>query len=339
MVLLFQCREVRLMLCDSSVKVCYNVSKESLMRMPSYFVMLLLVGALVSCTNEPVIPVDLSKRADMAVSRESDVITYAYLPQYSHRTSYQRHHLLVEYLRKEAGVKLEQIFPNTFDEHIQMVGQGKIDISFSNPMVYALLAKRYGAQAFARIIEPDGKAEFRGLIFTRADNAAIRTLQDCRGKRWYAVDPASAGGYLFGLGHFHEHGIRKEEFAEIAFAPGPGGKSEKVVLAVHAGKYDFGTVREGTLAVVADKIDISEIRVIAQTRWYPGWVYAARKGLDPNIVARIRESMLKLDRRNPEHRRILEAANFSGIIPSHDREFESLGALISTVGLPPGPPN
>jgi phosphonate transport system substrate-binding protein len=98
---------------------------------------------------------------------------------------------MIEYLRKETGLKLEQLFPDTFDEHIKMVGQGKIDISFSNPMVYALLAKKYGSQAFARAIEPDGKAQFRGLIFTRSDNAAIRTLQDCRGKRWYAVDPAS----------------------------------------------------------------------------------------------------------------------------------------------------
>jgi phosphonate transport system substrate-binding protein len=303
------------------------------------FIFMIVLVWVISCTNETVIPVDLSKRSDVTASRESDVITYAYLPQYSHRTSYQRHHLLIKYLRAETGLKIEQIFPDTFDEHIRMVGQGKIDITFSNHMVYALLAKSYGSQAFARIIELDGKAEFRGLIFTRSDNAAIRTLQDCRGKRWYAVDPASAGGYLFGLGHFYEHGIRKEDFAEIAFAPGPGGKSEKVVLAVHAGKYDFGTVREGTLAVVADKIDITEIRVIAQTRWYPGWVYSARKGLDPDVIARIREAMLRLDRGNPEHRRILEAATFSGIIPSHDRDFEALNALIATVGLPPGSPD
>jgi phosphonate transport system substrate-binding protein len=218
-----------------------------------------------------------------------------------------------------------------------MVKQGKIDISFSNPMVYALIAQRYGARAFARIVELDGKAEFRGLIFTRADNASIRTLNDCRGKRWYAVDPASAGGYLFGLGHFYEHGIKKDDFAEIAFAPGPGGKSEKVVLAVHAGKYDFGTVREGTLAVVADKIDISEIRVIAHTRWYPGWVYATRAGLESSAVEKIRDAMIRLNRTNPEHRQILEAANISGILPSHDREFAALQTLISAVGLPSGP--
>ncbi|HTZ18198.1 MAG TPA: phosphate/phosphite/phosphonate ABC transporter substrate-binding protein, partial [Dissulfurispiraceae bacterium] len=170
---------------------------------------LFMVGA---CSNEPIISVDLSKRSDIAVTRETGVVTYAYLPQYAHSISYQRHHKLVEYLRRETGLKIEQIFPDTFDEHIKLVGQGKLDISFSNPMVYAIIAKRYGSRAFARIVEPNGKAEYRGLIITRSDNKAIHNLQDCRGKRWYAVDPASAGGYLYGLGHFYEHGIRKEDF-------------------------------------------------------------------------------------------------------------------------------
>lgn len=292
---------------------------------------------LVACKNEPTIPVDLTKRGEIVVSHESGVITYAYLPQYSHRTSYQRHHPLIEYLRKDTGLKIEQIFPDTFDEYIKMVAQGKIDISFSNPMVFAFLAKSYGSRAFARVIEPDGKAEFRGIVFTRSDNTAIQSLQDCRGKRWYAVDPASAGGYLFDLGLFYEHGLKKEDFEEIAFAPGPGGKSEKVVLAVYAGKYDFGTAREGTLDVVADKIDISEIKVIAHTRWYPGWVYSARKGLDMGIQTRISASLLKLDPGNPQHRLILESAHFSKIIPSNDKEFEALNDLISRVGLPQEP--
>jgi phosphonate transport system substrate-binding protein len=41
------------------------------------------------------------------------------------------------------------------------------------------------------------------------------------------VDPTSAGGYLYALGEFYDHGIRREDFAEIAFAPGPGAKQER----------------------------------------------------------------------------------------------------------------
>jgi phosphonate transport system substrate-binding protein len=240
---------------ERKMKSCYRTQN----RRTAVF---LLAGCMVwflffcSCSREEQpVQVDLSKKAEVSVQKDSYIVTYAYLPQYSHRVSYERHNPMIEYLKRETGLPIKQIFPDTFDEHMKMVGQGKLDISFSNPVAYVKMAHRYGTKAFARIIEQDGRAEFRGQIICRRDNMAIQTLEDCKGKRWIAVDPTSAGGFLYPLGHFYDHGIRKEDFAEIAYAPGPGGKQEKVALAVYAGKYDIGSVREGTLEVVSDKID------------------------------------------------------------------------------------
>jgi phosphonate transport system substrate-binding protein len=288
----------------------------------------------IGCSQEETpIKVDLNKKEPISLKEEADVITYAYLPQYSHTISYQRHHLLVSFLRKQTGLNIKQIFPDTFDQHMKMVGQGKIDISYSNPFIYIKLAHRYGARAFARIVEFYQREKFRGQIICRADNTAIKTLDDCRGKSWIAVDSTSAGGFLYPLGHFIDHGISKSDFSEIAFAPGPGGKQEKVVLSVYAGEYDIGTIREGTLNVVADKIDTNEIRVLANTRWYPGWVYAAKADLKPEIIAKIRRALLTLDFKRSEHRKILAAADFIGIIPSSDRDFDSVRELAAKVGI------
>jgi phosphonate transport system substrate-binding protein len=283
--------------------------------------------------EEPAQKVDLTKKEQVAVREERNVIIYAYLPQYSHTVSYQRHHLLVEFLRQETGLNIKQIFPDTFDEHMKMVGQEKIDISYSNPFIYIKIAHRYEARAFARTVEVYGRKNFRGQIICRADNRLIQTLADCRGKRWIAVDPTSAGGYLYPLGYFVTHGLTKDAFSEIAFAPGPGGKQEKVVLAVYAGKYDVGTIREGTLNVVADKIDINEIRVIANTPWYPGWVYAARADLQAAIVEKVRQGLLKLDHHQNQHRQILGAADITGIIPAKDADFDPVRELAAAVGM------
>jgi phosphonate transport system substrate-binding protein len=299
-----------------------------------FSVILICFFISVGCSEEePAMKVDLSKKEQVSLKEDADVITYAYLPQYSHTVSYQRHHLLIEFLRKETGFNIKQIFPDTFDQHMTMVGQGKIDISYSNPFIYIKIAHRYGAQAFARIAEIYNQENFRGQIICRADNQLIKTIADCCGKSWLAVDSTSAGGYLYPLGHFIDHGIQKTDFSEIAFAPGPGGKQEKVVLAVYAGKYDVGTIREGTLNVVADKIDINEIRVIANTRWYPGWVYAAGAGLEPKIVERIRNSLLKLDFNRKAHQQILEAADFIKVIPSDDRDYNPVRELAVKVGI------
>jgi len=282
--------------------------------------------------DEPALRVDMSKRQETVVPSPAAGITYAYLPQYSHTTSYKRHHLLVEYLAKATGLHLRQVFPDTFDDHVKMVAQGQIDISFTNPFVYIKLA-RQGAKSFARTIKASGKADFRSEIICRSDNKALKTPADCRGKRWIAVDPLSAGGFLFALGHFHDLGIERQDFAEIAFAPGPGGKQENVVLAVLAGKYDFGTIREGTLDVLRGRIDMDQIRVLGRTKAYPEWLFAARKGLDEAIVDKIAQAMFALNPADPEHEAILGAAGLAGIVPARDQDFDSVRELVQKLGL------
>ena len=288
------------------------------------------VLVLGGCDSEPAVKVDLSKRREIMVRERAGELTYAYLPQYSHAVSYQRHHLLVEYLAETTGLRLRQIFPDTFDEHLNMLVQGRMDISFSNPFIYVKAADRGAARAFARVMEPSGR-NFRGQIICRADDEGIEALDDVRGKRWIAVDPSSAGGYLFALGHFLEHGIHASDFAQVAFAPGPGGKQEKVVLSVASGEFDVGSIREGTLDVAKDKVDLSRIRVLAFTRWYPGWVYSVRAGLDPDIVRKLRDALAALTPDNPLYRPILENAGFTGVIPSTDQDFDPVRALAALV--------
>jgi phosphonate transport system substrate-binding protein len=237
----------------------------------------------------------------------------------------------MEYLTRTTGLKVQQVFPDTFDEHMNMVGRGLIDITFSNPFIYVKIAERYGARAFARVVEAAGQENFRGQIICRADNPNIRTLADLKGKRFIAVDPTSAGGYLYPWSLILELGLSKKDFAEIAFAPGPGGKQEKVVMAVYSGKYDAGAIREGTLDILAQKIDLKQIRVLAHTPWYPGWVYAARNGLAPAIVEKIKEALLALDINNPLHKPILEKAGFVSIISAQDSDFDPIRRLAAIV--------
>lgn len=298
--------------------------------------LVLLIAAAATLTacgdNETAVRVDMDKREELTTAAPKEAYTYAYLPQYSHAISYERHRQLLDYLRRETGLPLRQIFPDTFDEHIAMVGRGEIDISFSNPFVYIQLAEA-GARAFARIIEPSGKPNFRGQIISRADNPLIKSLADCKGKRWIAVDPGSAGGYLFPLGMFLDEGIRREDFSEVVFAPGPGGKQEKVVLGVYSGAFDVGTIREGTLDVVGQRIDRDKIRILGRTPAFPGWVYSARPGLDHSVVERISQAMFNLSMDNGEHAGILKTAGMRGIIMARDSDYEPIRSLAAKLGL------
>lgn len=305
-------------------------------RLLAFALFMLLCLASASCSDdEPIVHVDMNRRENITASKPVAAITYAYLPQYSHTISFERHRKLLEYLRTATGLPLRQIFPDTFDEHIKMVERGEIDISYTNPFIYIKLA-RLGSRAFARIVEPSGNPDFRGQIIARRDNPTVRTIEDCRNKHWIAVDPGSAGGYLFALGLFMEHGISRGDFSDISFAPGPGGKQEKVVLAVNAGAYDVGTIRKGTLDIVRDKLDLDQIKVLAETQAYPGWVYSARKGLSPEIVAKIARAMFTLNMSAEPDADVLRTAGMRGIIPANDSDYDPVRQLASRLGLEQG---
>lgn len=301
---------------------------------PMILLALLLSFLLTACGEQPTpLKVDMTQREEQTSGERQPVITYAYLPQFSHTVSFERHHRLVQYLSETTGLNIQQVFPENFHEHMLMLAQGKIDISYANPFVYALTAERSGAKVFAKIVEPSGEAAFGGLIIARADNPDIQSLQDCRGKRWIAVDQFSAGGYLFGLGHFIDNGIQPEDFAEIVFAPGPGGKQESVILGVYAGRYDVGTVREGALELLEDKIDLSQVSILARTPRYPGWNFAARAGLAEEVVRDVKEAMFALDFSDPDHRLILESAAMRAIIPAGPEDFDPVRELVRRAGL------
>lgn len=292
-----------------------------------------LVFGLGGCADEePAVQVNMNRVETLAPPRQTEAITYAYLPQYSHSVSFERHRRLLEYLRQKTGLSFRQVYPDTFGDHVKMVERGEIDISFTNPFVYVSMA-RFGAQAFARVVEPDGGADFQGQIIVRSDNPAITRIEDCRGKRLIAVDQDSAGGYLYPLGLFYEHGIMREDFREIAFAAGSGGRQESVVLAVHAGAYDVGTIRKGTLDVVRDKIDTSQIRILAETRSYPGWVYSVRQGFDPRLRERIGRAFFDLDKKRASDGEILAAAGMTAIIPARDSDYDPVRDLAHRLGL------
>ena len=71
----------------------------------------------------------------------------------------------------------------------------------------------------------------------------------------------------------------------------------------------------------------------ANTRWNPGWVYAARGDLGADIVEKIKRALLKLDSKKDEHQRILQAADISDIIPAEDGDFDPVRQLAVLVGM------
>lgn len=156
------------------------------------------------------------------------------------------------------------LIPLSFDQIVPAVQNEEVDFLLVNSGIFAGLEAKYGVSCIATmetLLAGQESTRFGGVIFTRADNTDIKTLQDLRSKRFIAVDRTSFGGWIMTLREFKLNGFEpKRDFADLTFA----GTHDAVVYAVLAGRADAGTVRTDTLERMAleGKISLNDIRVI-----------------------------------------------------------------------------
>ncbi len=192
-----------------------------------------------------------------------------------------------DYLGAKISGKTFEIVPLEFAAVNPAVEQGSVDFFLVNPSMFVTAKVKYGAQAVATMVnsrQGQPLSAFGGVIFTTAENTAINSLADLKGKTFLAVDATSLGGWQMAQKALVDAGVTPEkDLAKLDF----GGKHENVVMAVLNGTVDAGTVRTDTLERMAASgdFDMSEVKVlnpvthdkfpfVCSTPLYPEWPLA-----------------------------------------------------------------
>lgn len=210
-----------------------------------------------------------------------------------------------EYLNANMKDKTVEIVPLAFEEVNPAVESGKVHFFLVNSSMFITTKVKYGATPIATMVN-SRKGQpcqaFGGVIFTTAENKAIQSLQDLKGKTFMAVEKSSFGGWQMGYKELMDGGLDPmKDFKKLEF----GGKHENVVLAVQNGTMDAGTVRTDTLERMAagGNIDMAEFKILSEkkhpnfpfvcsTVLYPEWPLAKTKQT-PDAVAKEIVDVLK----------------------------------------------
>ncbi|RLE02072.1 MAG: hypothetical protein DRJ13_06050, partial [Bacteroidetes bacterium] len=70
------------------------------------------------------------------------------------------------------------------------------------------------------------------------------------------------------------------------------------------------------------KLDGSDLKIIHQTEKIPFWTFSALDGLDTEIVQKIKNALLKLDKNNGKVNKILGFVNWKGFMETTGQELE-----------------
>lgn len=256
-------------------------------------------------------------------------ISIAILPCNDVVSTFKKFHLLTEYLKEQTGFETKIVVPKDPAEFERAVKAGNVQFALQGPHTYVRLAKWYHKDALISAQTWNGASDESGVIIVRNDSK-IKKIGDLRGMTVMFGPRLSATKWLAAKWLFEENGMDIETDLR---SYSNGGCCEDIAFNVYLKAVDAGVVCDHFMEIHQEKqddigIERERLIIIAKTGRVPTRVFAALRHVDKDIVSRVNESLLKLDKRQPAHLNILRPAEMSGFKPITDEEYDALRNVV-----------
>lgn len=250
-------------------------------------------------------------------------LTLAVLPYLPAQEIQRRFTPLAEYLAQALGRPVVvRVGPN-YDQHINAIGQDKVDIAFLGPVSYIRLIDRYGDKPILASLRVGRDPHLYAVIAVRQDSPLTR-LQDLKGRRIAFADPESTTGYVIPRLMLAQAGVPLDAIGRYHHL----GNHRDVALAVLAGDFDAGAMKREVFAEYAAR----GLRALAIGPPGPDYLFVARAGLPAAIETRLRQALQSLHQQ-PAGRRIHERlhAGLAALEMTQDADYDGVRAQLRAI--------
>jgi len=186
----------------------------------------------------------------------------------------------VKYMSRELGRPVEIVVPRGFGKMKKAAAAGKVDFFYVNSLVFLRLKEAGKAIGLAQMENISGKPTTQAAIFVRRDSGITHTNQ-LKGSTVTYVAPMGAS-YVAARAYLYEQGLNAKGDTKEVFTKNLSSSIHKVLL----GEVNVETMCGVNYKLMSKKVNTGELKRIAYSNEYPENVIAARKNLDPNLVAR-----------------------------------------------------
>ena len=241
---------------------------------------------------------------------------------------------IAAYLSKSLGIPVETYTATQYNGLIEAMGSGKADIGSLPPLAYVLASDRKYAQVLLKTSR-HGSLTYHGMFITRADSG-IKRIEDARGKRMAYVDQSSTSGYLMPAAYLKGKGLDpdgSEFFSNVVFA----GSHDGAIRAVYSGDVDVACVYDDARNKVEKEAAYKDVKTrvvkIGQTDEIPNDTISVRNGLDPALVAKIKESLLQYAQ-TPDGKKVLnDVYEVDNIVEAKDSDYDPVRVVAKATGV------
>ena len=256
-------------------------------------------------------------------------ITIAMFPCTDVVMNLKKFHPLVTYLKQETGFDIEFMVAKNSAKFERAIKNGDLHFAFQDPNIYVKSADLYDKNTLISALTGKGSTSQSGMVITRKDSG-INKVEDLRGKTVMFGSKLSAARWVAARKLFEESGINIDKDLK---AYSNGGCCEDVAFNIYLKAIDAGVVCDHFLKEHSEKqkelgMDTKQIVVVCGTRSVPTRVFAARQEVSDDIVTRVNQALLRLDKNKPAHAKILHRAELGGFQRSKDGDYDSIRMLM-----------
>jgi phosphonate transport system substrate-binding protein len=215
----------------------------------------------------------------------------------------------------------------------KLLATAKVDLAFLSAMQYVEafdLSK--GKVAPAAKLVRGGLPFYRSVLFTRADQKALRTPRDLKGKQLAFVSEGSASGFQLPRLILLSAGFTELELRKHSSFLGDHAAVCKAVLdrRADAGATISNDRAGGAIAGCAETepTRTAELRVIATSDPIPNDVIAVRPDLSPSSYQAVRNALIALDGTPEGKKALADVFAADAFVASDDEDFAMLRATL-----------
>jgi len=238
---------------------------------------------------------------------------------------YERFQPMMDYLTQNTPYRFELKISRGYAETIGFLKEGKTQVCSigDGGLMDAML--KYGAVPILKPLNEDGRPFYRCYFIVPAASS-VHSLSDLKGKRVAFGSRHSTTGNLVPREMLRKSGIKTEDlrsFANVDY-------HDAVARVVLKGEYDAGAIK----STVADRYKKHGVRVLAASGELPSVPLIVRKDAPRELVKALTGALVKLDRNNPEHRKIMENWDLEyqfGFVPATAADYRDLIRMFKAV--------
>jgi phosphonate transport system substrate-binding protein len=241
---------------------------------------------------------------------------------------------VTKYLEKHLGRPVKGFVTLEYGSAIEAMRNAKADLAFVDPLAFMMAHEQIGARPLLLEIYRSGKPTYHSSIWVRKDSG-LKQLSDLRGKSIAFADQVDMSGHLMPRDVFVRAGllpakrIEGEFFKQVYFAGG----DEQAMRAMFNGFTDAAGVSQYSLSLLRGE-ERDQVMSLANSIESPSHLLMARPGLAMELVNRIKQVLLALDKENPADKAILDKLyGVQGYAEAKLGDFEEIARVAASYGF------